>query len=153
LEKVNFPSIHLLILCPFRRSFEPESGSTIRIAGYTKELIRLKIDYRFAASVTPVYVPDENFLSVDLPHYFIKLLILHNLLFSHPYFHFLSWPFRLVIQCCSPINRLLNVTHDRLIWAHQENSMATFLHQVYKKRFIYDVHGILDIQRENREGL
>lgn len=141
------------IIVPFLNDFEPSSGTTIRIAGYTRSLEELGADYRFLSAVRPGYVPPEKHEPLTFSRKWIKVILVHNLLFSKPWLRPLSAPLRFLLDNVAGIREISRKINDRLIWAHQENTLALYLNLRYSKSFIYDVHGFFSVQDEYRNSL
>lgn len=141
------------IIVPFLNDFEPSSGTTIRIAGYTRGLEELGADYRFLSVVRPGYVPPEKHEPLTFSRKWIKVFLVHNLLFSKPWLRPLAAPLRFLSDNVAGIREIAKKINDRLIWAHQENTLALYLNQRHKKTFIYDVHGFFSVQKEYRNNL
>jgi len=143
----------LIIFTPFLTDFTPSNGSTIRIAGYTKGLNELGIDYTFFSSLKPDYVSDEKFIKCSINRKWLKFFVLHNLLFSSTWLRPFSYFLRFILLNIQGVKEVILITDERLIWTHQEYTLSLFLFFVKQRPFIYDIHGFFDIQREYRVNL
>ncbi|MEI7504376.1 MAG: glycosyltransferase, partial [Paludibacter sp.] len=143
----------LIIFAPFHTNFTPSDGSSIRIAGYTKGLNDLNIDFAFFSPNKPEYVPIENYIHCSINRKWTKLIILHNLLFASFWLRWFSFPIRFILLNIKGMHEAVKSTENRLIWTHQEYTLSLFLYFVKQRPFIYDIHGFFDIQREYRTSL
>lgn len=116
----------------------PSGGSGIRIAGYTSHLEEFGVNYTFAAPVKPSYVPDERFEPIRPDKRLYRLI----------YTYLATGQFRRTIDRHPLIRQLLNLSRQRIFWAHQTALIPLYLAIAHDRRFIYDVHGILKIQSE-----
>lgn len=142
-----------IIFAPFYKDFTRNGGTMIRIAGYTRGLEALGIDYLFYSYVKPEYVPNDRYIKSYVNGRWQKILTIHNLLYASVYLRPLSFPFRFILLKFSKIHNILPFVAKKTIWTHQEYTLALFLFFVYKVPFIYDIHGFFDIQREYRKDL
>jgi len=157
-EKIRFKNLLCLetkffIIVPCFTDFEPSSGTSIRIAGYTSALNDLNVDYRFLSSVKPEYVPAEKHELQRMHRRWTKVFLIHNILFTSDWLFPLSYLIRLLVRQFAKIDKLSDSIGNRIIWSHQDNTLAMYLYYVYGKLFIYDIHGLLDIQLEYRSDL
>jgi glycosyltransferase involved in cell wall biosynthesis len=143
----------IVIFVPFFEDFTPKCGSSIRIAGYTEGLEYLNIDYKFLANRKPDYVPVEKFERLPMTRRWTKFLLIHNLLFASKWTRFFSFFIRIIINRIAELKKIENRIGGRTIWAHQETTLAMYFHYTFRRKFIYDIHGFFDIQREYRDGL
>lgn len=143
----------LIIFAPFHYDFEPLSGTSIRIAGYTKAFNELNVDYTFFSPAKPNYVPFEKYVVCRINRKLHKIFIIHNLLYANVWLRPISYLLRLLLINLSGIKGVIDEIQDRLIWTHQEYTLALFLYFVYRFPFIYDIHGILELQREYYQDL
>lgn len=145
--------LKFFIIVPFLNDFEPSSGTTIRIAGYTRSLEELGVDYRFLSTRKPDYVPHNKHELLTMSRKWIKIILLHNLFYSHSWLRPFSVLLRIIINHFSGIREISEKIEDRIIWSHQENVLAFYLYFIQHKTFIYDIHGFFSIQREYRNSL
>lgn len=146
-------NIRFFIIVPFLKSFERSSGTTIRIAGYTSSLEELGVDYRFLSTIKPEYVPSEKYELLKMGRKWIKLILIHNLFFSSFFLRPFSYLIRLILDNIAGLKKISRIVGNKIVWSHQENTIALYLYFVHGKTFIYDVHGFFDIQREYRHNL
>lgn len=141
----------LIIFAPFFSNLEPSSGTTIRIAGYTKGFNEMGVNYLFYSKVKPSYVNDKDHIKCNIKRRWSKLLVLHNILYSK--LRILSYPLRLLINWLSGVKELKPYLNNSIILTHQENSLALYLYFTQKQLFIYDVHGFFDLQQKKKKEL
>lgn len=129
-----------------RRDIEtPCGGSSIRIAGYTSYLEDLGVDYSFVAPVRPAYVPQGRFLAIE------RDKTLYRRIYTYLAFNHLNVAARRLQQTIDRhplIQSMLRLTENRIVWVHQTGLIPLYLAIAHNRRYIYDVHGILKIQRE-----
>lgn len=143
----------LLIFAAFYSDLTPKCGSTIRIAGYTKDLEMLNIDYTFVSNIKPAYVAASHHVVFNFNLKLLKFFVLHNILYSTTLLKPLSYVLQFFLIRLHSVKRLKKISENALIWTPQEYTVSLFLFNVYKQPFIYDIHGFFDIQREYRVGL
>lgn len=141
------------IIAPYLTDFEPSSGTSIRIAGYTCSLNELNIDYKFLSFVKPGYVPADRHEFLSIHRRWTKVLLIHNILFNSKCLLHFSYVIRIFLRYFTKIDDLSVRVGSRIIWSHQDNTLAMYLYNVHGKMFIYDIHGFFDIQREYRSDL
>ena len=142
-----------LILAALKNDLNPNTGSGIRIKGYTDKLSDLNVKYTFMARTKPDYLPVEKFKNLKLNSRLAKIIILHNLCFHFIALRWLSHLLYFFLQFIPDLKNLKKYSLNTLVWAHQENITATYLKIRFKRKIILDVHGILHIQKENKEGM
>lgn len=146
--------MRLVIFCPFRTNFDLRSGSNVRIRGYTEYLIKNCINTLFIAPVRPFYVPASKFSCFPLQNRFKKLFLLHNIAFNYFLFRPLSYVLMKLLSGYAPVRSLLKILQNNsILISHQDNSIALFLKLRYDIDTVYDIHGILKIQKEYLEGM
>jgi glycosyltransferase involved in cell wall biosynthesis len=123
----------------------PCGGSSIRVAGYTSYLEDLGVDYSFVAPVRPAYVPEDRFLAIERDKALYRLIYAY-LAFSGLFFA--GKRLQKIIDRHPLIQSMLRLTKNRIVWVHQTGLIPLYLAIAHNRRYIYDVHGILKIQRE-----
>jgi glycosyltransferase involved in cell wall biosynthesis len=144
---------NFIIFCPFRQNFEVPTGSNIRIRGYVEPLTQLGIEYQFFAPAKPDYIPQDNFTLFNLSPRSKKLFLLHNLCFVNFIFKPISYLIYKLFLNKQDIKNNIPAFKQSIIISHQENAVILFLHFRLKIKSIYDIHGILNIQKEYLENL
>lgn len=142
-----------IIFAPFYKDFTKNGGSMIRIAGYTEGIESNGVDYKFYSFVKPKYVPDSKYIKSSINSRWQKIFVIYNILYSQVYLRPFLIPIKLTLLKFSGIKEVIPFLKERMIWTHQEYTLALFLFFVYKTPFIYDIHGFFDIQQEYRKDL
>ncbi len=138
--------LNALVIFTTRGDIEtPCGGSSIRIAGYTSHLEEFGVPYIFVAPVRPPYVSEQRF-EPFLPDKWLYRKIYAFL--STGKLRTLRKPLQASIDRHPLIARLLRLTENRLLWAHQTGLIPMYLAVAHGRRYIYDVHGILRLQGE-----
>ncbi len=141
-------------LCPFRFDFTPNTGSNIRIKAYSEAFLDSEIDFLFIAPSRPEYIPNDCFKLFALKHSIKKIFLLHNILFPSLISKPLSILLWLYIKRLKPVVRLVDQINSQAITIiHQDSSVALLLKLKYNISTIYDIHGILRIQKEYLDGM
>ncbi len=123
----------------------PRGGSSIRIAGYTTYLEELGVNYSFLAPIRPVYVPVRRFEAIKRDKQLCRFIYAF---LSTRRLRFVQRALQKIIDRHPLIENVLRITEKRLVWAHQTGLIPLYLAIAHGRRYIYDVHGILKIQKE-----
>ena len=142
---------HLTILAARGDIKEPVSGSSIRVAGYTKCFDDLGVSYTFVSPVKPAYVAAADYFPFSVRGVLAFCIRIHNILFQTRLLRLFSYLLRLGILRSAEVNRLIIAAKGTLLVSHQNGSIPLFLKLTRQQRFIYDVHGILSLQKEYLE--
>jgi glycosyltransferase involved in cell wall biosynthesis len=127
------------------------SGSSIRIKGYTCYLKQLDVSYKFVAPSRPDYVDPQDFESFSCGLLLLLFVRVHNILNQIAVTKFTSLILKYFILKNSNIKKLAALSENTFILAHQNGSIPLFLKLAKGRKFIYDIHGILSLQREYLE--
>ena len=143
----------IIILCPFREKFEPICGSTIRIKGYVDSFQKANLGFSLVSPVKPSYLQTQRFIEFRLKKIYSKIFAMHNILYCTKSLGFLAWLLRKFLFLNSAIKDIRETLNNKIVISHQENTIGFFFFLINKIDFIYDIHGILAIQKEYIEGL
>ncbi len=124
---------------------EISNASGIRICGLSNELERTGIDYLFAAPVRPHFIPEQRYREVEcgpLTEFFIRLyLVLRRMGLRLRLLE-------LIIDRDDGIRALARLGRNMFMLSHQEMAVPLYIHFRFRQKFIYDVHGIIHLQKE-----
>lgn len=145
--------MRFLIINPFKNNFEPNGGTEIRIKGYTGSIISAGYNFYFMSPVKPEYIPEHNYVNFSLPRYFNKVILIHNYLYRIPILSILSNLLNYRIRKNRNLRILVNLSVDSINVVHKEQNVLLYLLLRNNSNFIYDIHGILNLQKEYSEQL
>lgn len=141
--------VDLVIFTTRRDICNAQGGSSIRIKGYTTYLKRLGVRYKFAGLIKPLYVEQEDFIYLRFGKGILRLIQLYNIVHKVP---IVSEILRRRIIQDHGVRSLVRHGEGVYIWSHQNGSVPLFLKLAVGQRFIYDVHGILQVQLDYLKG-
>lgn len=123
-------------------------GSGIRIKGYTSYLKEFGVSYKFVAPVRPAYVDSKDYVSFNLSSIVQLFVKVHNILSQVTVTRFMSSIIKHFVLKNPGIKKLAEISKGSYILSHQNGTIPLFLKLANGQRFIYDVHGILSLQKE-----
>lgn len=122
-------------------------GSEIRVLGYTAHLEHYLKDFCYCGPDKPVDILDEHYHHFILSAKWKKLMLLCNVIYQ--YLHMPLYCCRWLINRFSGIRDLIGLVSDgELLLIHQDCTVAEYLRIVEHTKYVYDIHGFFDIQRE-----
>lgn len=130
----------------------PVGGSSIRIAGYTKALNDAQVTYRFVSPVRPTYVCAADHVAFSIRGIVAVCISIHNVFFHTRLLRGIAYLLRFAILRNGEMRKLVRVVDGTVLLSHQNGSIPLFLKLAQRQGFIYDVHGVLALQREYTEG-
>lgn len=143
----------LIVFAPFFTDFSMKGGSPIRIAGYTRGLNNFGYEYLFYSARKPDYVLFENHIECKINRRWQKVFTIFNLTYDTKWLKGISYLLRMVLLRFSGIKDVVPFLRDRLIWSHQDYTIALFVKNVFRNKIIIDIHGIMELQKESLQGI
>lgn len=127
------------------------SGSSIRIKGYTCYLKEFGVSYKFVAPARPDYVDPNDFVEFKYSRLLLLFIRIHNILNQITATKPISLILKFFLHKNSGLKKLAELSKGMFTLAHQNGSIPLFLKLTKNRKFIFDVHGILSLQKEYLE--